>query len=55
MACMKVQTGDFETGAKSPTIPRSNRRKTVAEILRAAYRRHVRDPDTRLAVKRTLR
>ena len=52
---MKVQMWDFETVGKSRTILRSRRRKTVAEILRAAYRRYVRDPDTRLAVKRTLR
>jgi hypothetical protein len=30
------------------------RRKYVAQALRAAYRRHVRDPLTRLAVKQAL-
>jgi hypothetical protein len=52
---MKAQTWDFETGCRSPAVLRPRRRKTVAEILRGAYRRYVRDPDTRLAVKRTLR
>jgi len=31
------------------------RRKTVTQILRAAYRKHVRDRHTRLAIKRCLR
>ena len=52
---MKAQTWDFETGSKSRTILHPQRKKTVAEILRTAYRRYVRDPQTRLAVKRALR
>jgi len=31
------------------------RRKTVTEILRAAYRKHVHDRDTKRAIKRCLR
>jgi hypothetical protein len=34
--------------------PASSKRKTVSQILRAAYRKHVRDQHTRRAVKRCL-
>ena len=36
-------------------VPRPSRRKTVSQILKAAYRKHVRDNHTKLAVKRCLR
>jgi hypothetical protein len=38
----------------SAVRPARSKRKTVAQILRAAYRKHVRDQHTRRAVKRCL-
>jgi hypothetical protein len=55
---MKIHVWDHEVGffstrlAASPARPK---RKTVAQILRAAYRKHVRDAHTRQAVKHCLR
>lgn len=37
------------------SAPRKPRRKSVSEILKAAYRPLMRDPHTRTAVKRCLR
>src|SRR5258707_750273 len=57
-ADMKIHVWDNEIGCQfRPVSPRPTRskRKTVAQILRAAYRQHVRDPHTRRAVKRCLR
>ena len=34
---------------------RRSRRKTVTQILRAAYRKHVRDRETKAALRRCLR
>jgi hypothetical protein len=51
---MKAHVWDFEFGFQL-SAPRSRRRKTVTQILRAAYRKHGRDRDTRRAVKRCLR
>jgi hypothetical protein len=53
---MKTHMGDHEFGfgyrrAAHPAA----RRRSVAKILRDAYRKHVRDEHTRLAVKRCLR
>jgi hypothetical protein len=41
---------DFRNAAGRPA-----RRKTVTQILRAAYRKHVRDRYTKMAIKRCLR
>jgi hypothetical protein len=38
-----------------PRVGRAPRRKKVSQILRAAYRKYVRDRDTQLAIKRCLR
>ena len=35
--------------------PSRRKEKTVTQILRAAYRKHVRDRDTKLALKRCLK
>jgi hypothetical protein len=43
-----------DPGSLSAARPARSKRKTVAQILRAAYRKHVRDADTRRAVKRCL-
>lgn len=47
---MKVSVGDYAAGAKTPKV-RKTRRPSVAKILRAAYRRYVRDQETRKAVR----
>jgi hypothetical protein len=55
---MKVHVFDHEVGwqfALPSARPPRGKRKTVAQILRAAYRRHVRDACTRRAVKYCLR
>jgi len=53
---MKTHVWEYEFGSDSRSSePRPSRRKTVTEILRAAYRKHVRDRHTRLAIKRFLR
>jgi hypothetical protein len=53
---MKAHVWDNEIGDRGQVqAPRPGRRKTVTQILRAAYRKHVRDAHTRQAVKRCLR
>jgi len=55
---MKIDVWDNQTGCqfRLPFQRRTRpKRQTVAQILRAAYRRHVRDAHTRQAVKRCLR
>lgn len=51
---IRVWLGDLEAVWTTPA-PRAPRRKTVTQILRAAYRRHGRDRHTRRAVRRCLR
>ena len=53
---MKTQVGDydFSHGFRGSSV-RSARRRTVSQILRAAYRKHMRDRETLLALKRCLR
>ena len=53
---MKTHLGEHEFGFgyRRPAHPQA-RRMSVAQILRAAYRKHGRDEHTRLAVKRCLR
>jgi len=53
---MKTHVGDYEFGhgfRRPAAVPA--RRQTVTQILRAAYRKHVRDEHTKLAIKRCLR
>jgi hypothetical protein len=53
---MKSHVWDYALGhGFRPPTGRPPRRKTVTQILRAAYRKHVRDRHTRLAIKRCLR
>jgi hypothetical protein len=53
---MTSHVWDFAIGpGYRPPAGRPVRRKTVSQILRAAYRKHVRDRHTRLAIKRCLR
>jgi hypothetical protein len=52
---MKVPGWDHEPSAPRVGEARLPRRKTVAQILRAAYQKHVRDRQTRQAVRRCLR
>ena len=53
---MKTHLGDYEFGhGLRHTAKRPARRKSVTQILRAAYRKHVRDEQTKLALKRCLR
>jgi hypothetical protein len=53
---MKVHVWECELGNRHRrSAARPARRKTVAEILRMAYRRHGRDPHTQRAVKCCLR
>ena len=42
------------TGTGNRKAPARTKSKLVAQVLRAAYRRHVRDRFTRLAVKQCL-
>jgi hypothetical protein len=54
---MKAHLWDSAIGYPVPLSaarPARPKRKTVAQILRAAYRKHVRDADTRRAVRRCL-
>jgi len=54
---MKAHLWDNAIGYPVPLTaarPARPKRKTVAQILRAAYRQHVRDQFTRRAVKRCL-
>ena len=51
---MKIQTGNPLGGGKVPLSARQARRKSVAAILRAAYRRFTGDAATRRAVRRGL-
>ena len=50
---MKAHIWEQESALRSRR-PAQPKRKTVAQILRAAYHKHVRDPHTRQAVKRCL-
>jgi hypothetical protein len=53
---MKTHVGDYDFGHSfHPPAGRATRRKTVSQILRAAYRKHLRDRATLLALKRCLR
>jgi len=52
---MKAHLWDLGFAVKRRAILRKPRRKSVTEILRAAYRPLMRDPHTRIAVKRCLR
>ena len=53
---MKTHAGHYEMSHSfRPPAKRPLRRKTVDQILRAAYRRHMRDRQTLLALKRELR
>lgn len=53
---MKIHVWEPEFVYSLPTeVPRRRKRKSVTEILRAAYRKHFRDVHTRQAVKRWLR
>jgi len=53
---MKIHVWEPESVYSLPTeAPRRRKRKSVTEILRAAYRKHFRDAHTRQAVKRWLR
>ena len=53
---MKSHVGDYDCSRhfRQP-LGRGVRRKTVSQILRAAYRKHVRDRETAEALKRCLR
>ncbi|MEI9895847.1 MAG: hypothetical protein WDN28_18725 [Chthoniobacter sp.] len=53
---MTTHIGDYALGYDlRPAARRSRRRKSVKQILRAAYRKHVRDRYTKLAIKHCLR
>jgi hypothetical protein len=54
---MKTHLGEYEFGHgfRRTAQGAAGRRLTVSQILRAAYRKHVRDEHTRLAIKRCLR
>ncbi|MDR3403008.1 MAG: hypothetical protein P4L99_10975 [Chthoniobacter sp.] len=53
---MKSHVWDYAIGhTVRRTAGRSVRRKSVTQILRAAYRKHVHDRDTKRAIKRCLR
>ena len=53
---MKIHVWEPEFVYSLPAeVPRRRKRKSVTEILRAAYRKHFRDAHTRQAVKRWLR
>lgn len=55
-AAMKIHVWEPEFVYSLPTeAPRRRKRKSVTEILRVAYRKHIRDAHTRQAVKRWLR
>jgi len=55
-AAMKIHVWEPEFVYSMPVeVPRRRKRKSVTEILRAAYRKHLRDAHTRQAVKRWLR
>jgi hypothetical protein len=48
---MKPHVWDMAGGAKAPAPARKPRRRSVAAILRAAYRRYAGDAMTRRAVR----
>jgi hypothetical protein len=50
---MKATEG-HEAIRKVSMVERKNRRRSVAQILREAYRLHLRDRHTRVALKRCL-
>ncbi len=54
---MKTHVWDYDFGQsmRFATTTRTRRRKTVSQILRAAYRKHVRDAHTKKAIKHCLR
>jgi hypothetical protein len=53
---MKTQVGDYDCHRDlRQSLGKPVRRKTVSQILRAAYRKHVRDPETVRALKHCLR
>jgi hypothetical protein len=53
---MKTHVGEYDCSRNfRQPLGRPARRKTVSEILRAAYRKHVRDRETAAALKRCLR
>lgn len=53
---MKIHVWEPEFVYSLPAeVPHRRKRKSVTEILRAAYRKHFRDAHTRRAVKRWLR
>jgi len=55
-AAMKIHVWEPEFVYSLPApVSRRRKRKSVSEILRAAYRKHFRDAHTRQAVKRWLR
>ena len=55
-AVMKIYVWEPEFVDSLPAeVPHRRKRKSVTEILRAAYRKHFRDAHTRRAVKRWLR
>ena len=53
---MKSHVWDYAIGhTPRRTAERSARRRSVTQILRAAYQKYVRDRDTKRAIKRCLR
>jgi hypothetical protein len=53
---MKTHVGEYDCSRSlRRPLARAERRKTVSQILRAAYRKHVRDRETAAALKRCLR
>jgi len=53
---MKTHVGDYEfSHSFRPPVARRSRRKTVSAILRAAYRKHLHDRETALALRHCLR
>ncbi|HEY3899119.1 MAG TPA: hypothetical protein VGM54_10925 [Chthoniobacter sp.] len=53
---MKTHVGDYDCSRSfRQPLARAVRRRTVSQILRAAYRKHVRDRETVEALKRCLR
>jgi hypothetical protein len=53
---MKTQVGDYDCRRTfRQSLGKPVRRKTVSQILRAAYRKHMRDRETERALKHCLR
>ena len=56
LSAMKTHVGDYEfSHSFRPPVARRSRRKTVSAILRAAYRKHLHDRETALALRHCLR